>query len=286
MVELALEGTGITLRRARRRARTGIELPAATAALPQVRDRRAAPRRPAGLQHTHRALRDRLRVAPQPRPRAAARLHRADRGPARLARAGPPLPARPQHRARTKADFRSQHHNIPSLVAMQPWPLVHLHPADAAARGIADGDEVDVVTPRGRVRFKAHVTEDIVRGAVEANMGGGGPLGPEAWQRANVNELTDALERRPDLGLPGGQGAALRGRAGGRRLDLRQAPARRLPRDDRPPVHDPVRVEGVLQRLEDVVRGAVLVPAPTGRAPCRCRGGGRSSRRGAGSPRR
>ena len=94
--------------------------------------------------------------------------------------------------ARTKADFRSQHHNIPSLVALQPSPLAHLHVADAAARGIGDGDEVDLVTPRGRVRFRAHVTEDIVRGAVEANMGGGGPLGTPAWRAANVNELTDA----------------------------------------------------------------------------------------------
>jgi len=104
--------------------------------------------------------------------------------------------------ARTKADFRSQHHNIPSLVAMQPWPLVHLHTADASARGIADGDEVDVVTPRGRVRFRAHVTEDIVPGAVEANMGGGGPLGPEAWRSANVNDLTDATNYDPISGFP------------------------------------------------------------------------------------
>ncbi len=104
--------------------------------------------------------------------------------------------------ARIKSDFRSQHHNVPSLVAMQPWPLVHLHPVDAAERGIADEDEVDVVTPRGRVRFRAHVTEDIVRGAVEANMGGGGPLGPEAWQQANVNELTDASNVDPISGFP------------------------------------------------------------------------------------
>jgi len=104
--------------------------------------------------------------------------------------------------ARTKADFRSQHHNIPSLLAMQPWPLVHLHTADAAARAIADGDEVDVVTPRGRVRFKAHVTEDIVRGAAEANMGGGGPLGPEAWRNANVNDLTDTSNYDPISGFP------------------------------------------------------------------------------------
>ncbi len=125
--------------------------------------------------------------------------------------------------ARTKADFRSQHHNIPSLVAhaaVAARPPPH---GDAAARGIADGDEVDVVTPRGRVRFRAHVTEDIVRGAVEANMGGGGPLGPEAWRNANVNDLTDTSNYDPISGFPVVQGAALRGRAGSRRCGLGQA---------------------------------------------------------------
>jgi hypothetical protein len=41
------------------------------------------------------------------------------------------------------------------------------------------------------VIFTAHLTEDIFQGVVEVNMGGGGPLGPQAWQQANVNELTD-----------------------------------------------------------------------------------------------
>jgi anaerobic selenocysteine-containing dehydrogenase len=104
--------------------------------------------------------------------------------------------------ARTKFDFRSQHHNIPSLVAMQPWPLVHLHTADARARGIADGDEVDLVTRRGRVRFRASVSDDIVEGVVEASMGGGGPLGPPAWCAANVNDLTDAANVDPISGFP------------------------------------------------------------------------------------
>jgi anaerobic selenocysteine-containing dehydrogenase len=104
--------------------------------------------------------------------------------------------------ARTKSDFRSQHRNIPSLVGMQPAPLVHLHADDAAARGIADGDEVEVVSPRGSVRFRARVTADIVRGAVEANMGGGGPLGPEAWRIANVNALTDPANHDPISGFP------------------------------------------------------------------------------------
>ena len=202
----------------------GVELPAAAAALPQVRDRRAA-RATAGPAST--------------RPPAASRSPPSGSAATATSRC-PSTPSRPRGRsprpswraatrssstpgARTKSDFRSQHHNIPSLVAMQPWPLVHLHPADAAARGIADGDEVDVVTPRGRVRFRAHVTEDIVRGAVEANMGGGGPLGPEAWRQRERQRPHGRLELRPDLGLPGLQGAALRGRAGSRRCGLGQA---------------------------------------------------------------
>jgi anaerobic selenocysteine-containing dehydrogenase len=104
--------------------------------------------------------------------------------------------------ARTQTAFRSQHHNIPSLAAKQPWPLVLLHPIDALPRGIKDADLVYVVSPRGRVRFRARVTEDIVPGAVEVNMGGGGPLGPSAWQKGNVNELTDFENRDPISGFP------------------------------------------------------------------------------------
>ncbi len=104
--------------------------------------------------------------------------------------------------ASTQWSFRSQHHNIPSLLARQPAPLVHIHPVDAGQRGIADGAEVVVVTLRGRVPFIAHVTEDILPGVVEANMGGGGPVGPDAWQQANVNELTDPLNRDTRSGFP------------------------------------------------------------------------------------
>jgi anaerobic selenocysteine-containing dehydrogenase len=104
--------------------------------------------------------------------------------------------------ARTQTAFRSQHHNISPLVARQPAPLVHLHPADARARGIEDGDQVELISPRGRVPFVARVSDDIVVGAVEANMGGGGPLGPLAWQQGNVNELTDLDNRDPISGFP------------------------------------------------------------------------------------
>lgn len=104
--------------------------------------------------------------------------------------------------ARTQSAFRSQHYNIPPLVALQPRPLVHIHERDAEPRGIADGDAVFVVSARGRVPFRARVTSDILPGVVEVNMGGGGPLGPDAWRRANVNQLTDPDNCDPISGFP------------------------------------------------------------------------------------
>ncbi len=104
--------------------------------------------------------------------------------------------------ARTQSAFRSQHYNIPSLVALQPLPLVHIHVADAKERQIEDGDKVFVISPRGQVTFWAHVTDDILPGVVEVNMGGGGPIGTESWRRANVNELTDPDNLDPISGFP------------------------------------------------------------------------------------
>ncbi|MGD8751865.1 MAG: molybdopterin-dependent oxidoreductase, partial [Anaerolineales bacterium] len=104
--------------------------------------------------------------------------------------------------ARTQSDFRSQHHNIESLRTLQPHPLVHLHLEDARIRDIQDGDKVFVITPRGRVPLWAKVTEDILKGVVEVNMGGGGPLGPQSWQEANINVLTDLNNRDPISGFP------------------------------------------------------------------------------------
>jgi len=93
--------------------------------------------------------------------------------------------------ARRQSYFRSQHHGVPGLSKDHPEPLVEMHPDDATNRGISSGDLVKVETPRGTVQFRAAVTEDIVQGAIECDMGGGGPQGSKAWQRSNVNELTD-----------------------------------------------------------------------------------------------
>ena len=104
--------------------------------------------------------------------------------------------------ARIFSDFRSQHHGVPGLQRKAPEPLVTLNSADAGERGISTGDWVYLETPRGRLKYRARVTDDIVSGAIEANMGGGGPLGTEAWRQCNVNDLTDLTNYDPISGFP------------------------------------------------------------------------------------
>ncbi len=104
--------------------------------------------------------------------------------------------------ARVTTDFHAQHHSVASLVAERPEPTVTLNARDAADRGIRDGDRVLVRTVRGEIPLRAIVTDGIVRGAVEANMGGGCYQAPEAWREGNVNELTDLSRYDPISGFP------------------------------------------------------------------------------------
>ena len=93
--------------------------------------------------------------------------------------------------ARPQTDFRSQHHGVPGLVADRPEPAVEINAVDAAQRRIETGDLVEVRTPRGAVPFRARVTDAIVAGSIDADMGGGAAVGPKAWREWNVNLLTD-----------------------------------------------------------------------------------------------
>ena len=104
--------------------------------------------------------------------------------------------------ARTAFDFRSQHHGVPGLAKRHSQPPVTLNREDAGALGIEEGERVWVETLRGRVLFTARLTDNIVRGAIDAAMGGGGPLGGRAWQECNVNELTDITRFDPISGFP------------------------------------------------------------------------------------
>ncbi|KAA3616990.1 MAG: aminotransferase class V-fold PLP-dependent enzyme [Calditrichaeota bacterium] len=104
--------------------------------------------------------------------------------------------------ARPHTDFRSQHHGIKGLNKDNPEPTVELNLEDAKDREIENGDLVEVSTPRGAVPFRARISDNIIKGAVECNMGGGTPVGPKAWQKWNVNELTDLSNFDEISGFP------------------------------------------------------------------------------------
>lgn len=95
--------------------------------------------------------------------------------------------------ARLNVDLHALHHSIPELSKERPVPTVMINTLDAQERGIRNGDLVTLKTKRGSVDMHAFVTDDIVRGAIEASGTGGGAIGPKAWRDANVNELTDLM---------------------------------------------------------------------------------------------
>ena len=85
--------------------------------------------------------------------------------------------------------------NLPRFRAAEGEPSLELHSADAAARGVVDGDMVRVYNDRGSFTLKARVNDKPRRGVVVA---------PSVWwkkfarDRSNANDLTS--QRTADLG--------------------------------------------------------------------------------------
>lgn len=69
-----------------------------------------------------------------------------------------------------KTRAHSTWHNVPWMREIEPHS-VWLNTVDAEARGIKDGDLVDVYNDRGRIRIPAQVTERIMPGVVNVSQG-------------------------------------------------------------------------------------------------------------------
>ncbi|MGM0454090.1 MAG: IscS subfamily cysteine desulfurase [Thermodesulfobacteriota bacterium] len=104
--------------------------------------------------------------------------------------------------ARLRTSFHTQHHGIPALNRHRPEPAVTINTHDASARGIENGEQLRIATPRGSVCMRARVTDDIAPGSIDANHACGSPVGPKAWQQTNVNDLTDLDQYDPISGFP------------------------------------------------------------------------------------
>ncbi|MCW9089454.1 MAG: molybdopterin-dependent oxidoreductase [Gammaproteobacteria bacterium] len=65
----------------------------------------------------------------------------------------------------------SQYRDIPRLRRLLPEPLVEIHPATAAARQIADGDEVVLSSPAGQMRGRARYNPELLAEVICAHYG-------------------------------------------------------------------------------------------------------------------
>jgi anaerobic selenocysteine-containing dehydrogenase len=67
--------------------------------------------------------------------------------------------------------INSSYAHLPVLLNAEPEQLCEVHPDDAIARRVADGDSVDVFNDLGRVRCTAKVTDAVPRGTVAVPFG-------------------------------------------------------------------------------------------------------------------
>ncbi|HEY4329605.1 MAG TPA: molybdopterin-dependent oxidoreductase, partial [Phycisphaerae bacterium] len=84
-------------------------------------------------------------------------------------------------------------------------PFCEIHPADAAARGIREGDVVTISNSRGEVRVRAVITDGIRPGVIFLPMHWGKRLAGDSAARGRANNLTsprlDPVSKEPDLKL-------------------------------------------------------------------------------------
>jgi anaerobic selenocysteine-containing dehydrogenase len=64
-------------------------------------------------------------------------------------------------------------HNVPKLAAGKPLCTLMMHPDDAAALGLADGEEAEVSTHVGSVTVPVEHTDTMMRGVVSLPHGFG-----------------------------------------------------------------------------------------------------------------
>lgn len=101
---------------------------------------------------------------------------------------------------------------MPAQQRAERRPTLHMHPDDASARGLAQGGEVLVYNPRGRVSAVLHVSPDIMAGTVALpgkwweNMAAPNVLISPLYSPGGQPAYHDVyVEVAPDAARPGGR---------------------------------------------------------------------------------
>ncbi len=85
------------------------------------------------------------------------------------------------------------------LAGHRPEPLVELHPGDAALRGVADGDIVEVESDWGRAVLRAHLSPTVRPGEAFAPMHWTAQVSRAGCVNSAVNPAVDPLSGQPEL---------------------------------------------------------------------------------------
>ena len=96
--------------------------------------------------------------------------------------------------ARNPGMLHSRLHACPWPRSLRPEASVDINPADAATRGIAQGDMVELATPLRAISVRANLTLSAAPGEVYMYHG---------YDEADVNSLIPADHRDPYTGFPG-----------------------------------------------------------------------------------
>ncbi|MFF4801685.1 molybdopterin-dependent oxidoreductase [Streptomyces sp. NPDC001351] len=88
---------------------------------------------------------------------------------------------------------------VPKLNKLNPGPFVELHPQDAAALGVGDGDSVEVASRRGRAVLPAVVTDRVRPGSCFAPFHWNDLFGEYLSVNAVTGDAVDPLSFQPEL---------------------------------------------------------------------------------------
>jgi thiosulfate reductase / polysulfide reductase chain A len=104
--------------------------------------------------------------------------------------------------------YHSELRQVPSAIKSQPEPLADIHPETARKFGISNSDWIWIETPRGRIKQRARITDEVHPAMLRAQYGWWFPGEPAAepslhgvWEsNANVLCPVDAEYCNPEVG--------------------------------------------------------------------------------------